>query len=65
MIFGKTYEDRIALNFENRVKSRAWTKVFAIFPVRLKNGKFAWLQSVYRRKLMLHEPFEYSEIEPS
>lgn len=46
MIFGMTHSERTA---KQNLK-RQWKRHFAIFPVRLENGQFAWLQWVERKK---------------
>lgn len=49
MIFGKTFkqkslkkQERLRFLFTNREKK------FALFPVQLENGKFAWMQWVFK-----------------
>lgn len=46
MIWGETKAERNERMFET------WTKWFAWVPVELEDGRMAWLQTVYRKRIL-------------
>ena len=46
--------DQATLKITDRIydgcDSYPWREVYALFPVKLLNGKYAWMRKVYKRK---------------
>ncbi len=57
MKFGKTYRQILKKEEEDAI----WKPWFAWRPVKLDNGQYAWLETVFRRKLRACYGWFYSE----